>query len=203
MASSKVQTWCGGPSMKWSPSGSGVGDRDRLRALLVAPARLADAERVEQAVLGDRLKDRLVVDLLLLRVDDELHVAHVAERLRVAGDDDHARPGGDHARHDRLHRRVGERDEQLRAPLVAGVADDVVRVAGGARRGVALELREAPVELVVLLGLQTELSVFGLGAAERGLDELNQFALAALQRHRHQVTSASSSTLRRAGLKLS
>jgi hypothetical protein len=140
--------------------------------------------------------------VLLLRVDDELHVAHVAERLRVAGDDDHARPGGDHARDDRLHRRVGERDEQLRAPLVLRLADDLVGVAV-ARLGVALELREAPVELVVLLGLQTELAVIGLRLPVGALDDRDQLGFTTLERDGHQPTSASSATRVVAGLKLS
>jgi hypothetical protein len=169
-----------------------------LHARLVLPARLADTQAVDQPVLADDLKNRLVVDLLLLRVDDDLHVAHVAQRLLVARDDNHARPLGHHPRHDRLDRRVAERDEQLRAPLLSAPRQNAVLVAVG-RRGVA-EVREAPVELVELLRLVAEALVLGLGQPVGALHDLDERAIVVVQRGvAHSI--AASSTCSRAGAK--
>jgi hypothetical protein len=149
-----------------------VGHRRRdlgLHPRLEAPARLADPEAVDQPVLGDRLEDRLVVDLLLLRVDDDLHVPDAPVGGLVAGHDDHPRPVGDHPRHDRLDRRVAERNEQFRAPCLLRLVDHLVAVAGVL--GPAAEIGEAAVQAVELLGLAAEAGVLGFGLAEAVRDE--------------------------------
>jgi len=161
-----------------------TGDRLKLglspEPLLGLPARLADAQPVDQAVLADDLKDGLVVDLLLLGVDHDLHVADIPERGLVARDHDHARALGDHPRDDRLDRRVAERDEQLGAPLGLSLALGGVSIAVVALGDLVSEVGEAAVEPVELVGLVAEGLVLGLGALIRLLDDLDQLALGTL-----------------------